>query len=110
MRRGELFRVARPAGSADPKASRVYVVVGRREIIDSRYSTVICAPIYSTYAGLASQVPAGPAEGLKHESCIQCDALVSIEKARLTDYVGALGPGKIAALDQALRVALDIEE
>jgi mRNA-degrading endonuclease toxin of MazEF toxin-antitoxin module len=45
---------------------------------------------------------------LKHESCIQCNTLVSIEKARLTDYVRHLGEAKIAALNKALRVALDL--
>lgn len=108
MRRGQLFRVQR-ATTTDPKASRVYAIVSRPEIIESRYSTVICAPVYSSYSGLASQVPVGTDEGLKHDSCIQCDGLISIEKARLTDYVGTLGPEKLAALNQALRVALDLE-
>jgi mRNA interferase MazF len=109
VRRGELYRVWRATGN-DPRASRVYVIVSRPEIIESRYSTVICAPVYSSYAGLASQVPIGPDEGLKHESCIQCDALVSIEKARLSDYIGPLGREKLAALNQALRVALELDQ
>ena len=108
MRRGQLFRIWR-ATATDPKASRVYVIVSRPEFIESRYSTVICAPVYSSYSGLASQVPVGLGEGLKHDSCIQCDALLSIEKSRLTDYVGALGPEKIAALNRALRIALDLD-
>lgn len=107
MRRGQLFRVWR-ASQTDPKASRVFVIVSRQELIESRYSTVICAPVYSVYSGLASQVPVGPAEGLKHESCIQCDALISIEKSQLTDYIGTLGPDKRDALDRALRIALDL--
>jgi mRNA interferase MazF len=107
MRRGQLFRVWH-AGRGDPKPSRVFVVVSRQELVESRYSTVICAPVYTVYAGLASQVPVGPDEGLKHDSCIHCDGLVSIEKAQLTDYIGTLSAEKLAALDQALRVALDL--
>jgi mRNA interferase MazF len=109
MRRGQLYRVPR-ATPTDPRASRVYVVVSRPEIVEARYSTVICAPIYSAYAGLASQVPVGPEEGLKHECSIHCDGLVSIEKTRLTDYVGSLGREKLTALNKALRIALDLED
>jgi mRNA interferase MazF len=42
MRRGDIYRVHRPEG--DPKQYRSYVVISRQILIDSRYSTVICAP------------------------------------------------------------------
>jgi mRNA interferase MazF len=45
------------------------------------------------------------AEGIKHESAIQCDGLMSLEKHRLTDYVGELAPDKLRELDTALIVA-----
>ena len=48
----------------------------------------------------------GTAEGLKHESAIQCDGLMSLEKSRLTDYVGELAFDKLRDLDDALLVAL----
>lgn len=107
MRRGELYRVRRPGG--DPKRQRFFVVVSRQVLIDSRFSTVICAPIYTRGEGLATQVPVGPPEGLKHESWIMCDNLVSLRKEDLTDYVGALASAKFAQLNRALRIALDIE-
>lgn len=59
--------------------------------------------------GLETQLPVGPAEGLKHESCVNCDQLVLIEKRRLTNYVGSLSGPKLRALRHALRVALDVE-
>jgi mRNA interferase MazF len=55
---------------------------------------------------LATQVDLGPDDGLKHESIIHCDALVSLPKLLLTDYVASLKPSQVRALDQALRVAL----
>ncbi len=76
MKRGELYRVAHPSAQ-DPKKFRVFVVVSRQVLIDSRFSTVICAPIYTAYDGLATQVAVGPDEGLKHDSSIHCDELVS---------------------------------
>lgn len=109
MRRGDLFRVAHPS-ARDPKRSRVFVVISRQALIDSRFSTVICAPVYSERLGLSTQVPVGPDEGLKHESSIHCDELVSLPKAVLMNFVGCLsGPG-IRLLDAALRSALDIAD
>ena len=55
MRRGELYRVRRPAG--DRKPARVFVVVSRQPLVDSTYSTVICAPVFTQWHGLPTQVP-----------------------------------------------------
>lgn len=108
MRRGELYRVRRPGGS-DPKKSRVFVVVSRQALIDSRFSTAICAPVYSRCDGLSTQVAIGPEEGLRHPSSIHCDALVSVQKSALTDFVGSLSPARLRQLDEALRIALAVE-
>lgn len=107
MRRGELFRVRNPS-RRDPKKSRVFVVVSRQILIDSRFPTVVCAPIYSSYDALSTQVRVGIDEGLKHESSIHCDELVSLPKSMLTDFVGTLSDSTIQQLDVALMVALDI--
>ena len=104
MRRGELYRVRRPPG--DPKPARVFVVVSRQPLIDSTYSTVICAPVFTQWHGLPTQVSVSTAEGLKHERAIQCDGLMSLGKSSLTDYVGELAPDKLRELDEALLVAL----
>lgn len=107
MRRGELYRVYK-ASKSDPKRSRVFVVVSRQVLIDSAYTTVVCAPIYSAYDGLASQVAVGVTEGLKHDSAVHCDELISIPKSSLTDYVGKLVDKKLNELDEALAVAVGI--
>lgn len=106
MKRGELYRVAHP--SRDPKKFRVFVIVSRQVLIDSPFSTVVCAPIYTAYDGLASQIPVGQDEGLKHDSSIHCDELVSLPKSALTNFIGTLPPKKMEALNQALKIALDI--
>jgi len=97
--------VRRP-GVGDPRQSRVFVVVSRQTLVDSRFSTVVCAPVYTRRDALATQVDVGPDDGLKHESSIHCDALVSLSKSVLTDQVASLAPARIRALDEALRVAL----
>ena len=107
MRRGELYRVKHPS-ARDPKKFRVFIVVSRQVLIDSRFSAVICAPVYTAYAGLATQVPIGIAEGMKHDCSIHCDELVSIPKSMLTDFMGMLPRSKKLLLDKALKLALEL--
>jgi len=109
VRRGELYRVAHPSRK-DPKRFRVFVVVSRQILIDSRFSTVTCAPVYSVHEGLSTQVSVGVAEGLKHESSVHCDELVSLPKSALTHFVGTLPAAKVDDLNRALRIALDIPD
>lgn len=109
MKRGDLYRVAHPSGK-DPKKFRVFVVVSRQAVIESRFSTVVCAPVYSVHDGLSTQVLVGIEEGLKHDSSIHCDELVSLPKSMLTNYIGTLSPQKIRAINQSLRIALDISD
>jgi mRNA interferase MazF len=106
VKRGELYRVAKPGG--DPKSHRTFVIVSRQVLIDSKFSTVICAPVFTSGQGLSTQVPIGPEEGLKRASWIMCDNLVSLRKADLTNYVGSLSGAKIGNLNNALQMALDL--
>jgi mRNA interferase MazF len=94
VKRGELYLVRKP-GSRDPRKQRVFVIVSRQALIDSKFSTLICAPVYSRHDGLSSQVSAGQDVGLKQDSSIHCDELVSLPKGVLTHYVGALSRSKL---------------
>jgi mRNA interferase MazF len=105
MKRGGLYRVNR-GSPYDPKRQRVFLVVSRQTVIDSAFSTVICAPVYSRYGGLPTQIEAGADEGLKHDSAVYCDELVSLPKSMLTDYIGALSDDKMELVNAALRIAL----
>ena len=105
MSRGDFYRVSKPS-SRDPKRFRVFVVVSRQVLIESKFSTVVCAPVYSARHGLATQVPVGADEGLRHDSSVHCDELVSLPKSMLTSFVGSLHPRRVAELDRALTAAL----
>ncbi len=106
MTRGELYRVRHPRG--DPKRSRVFCIVSRSTLIGSSFSTLTCAPIYSVRHGLSTQVLVGPEEGLKHDSAIHCDELVSLPKSALTDFVGTLSGPRLRELNRALAIALEL--
>lgn len=99
MKRGELYLVQK----------RPFVIVSRDIVADSRLATLICAPVYSRHDGLSTQVRVGAAEGLKHESSIHCDELVSLPKSALTHYIGALKPAGLDELNTALAVALGLD-
>jgi mRNA interferase MazF len=107
MERGELYRVEKPT-QREPKKSRVYVIVSRQKFILSNYQTVVCAPIYTNQNGLLTEVYVGVGEGLKHDSAIRCDELVSLPKSALTNYIGKLSAQKIIELNEALKVALEL--
>jgi mRNA interferase MazF len=107
VRRGELYRVAHPTAK-DPKRSRTFCIVSRQILIESKYSTVICAPVYTTYDGLATQVSLDVADGMKHPCGIHCDNLVSLQKSVLTNFVATLSEEKLSELNQALATALEL--
>jgi mRNA interferase MazF len=51
----------------------------------------------------------GLAEGLKKDSSVHCDELVSLPKAMLTHYVGSLAAPRMSEFDVALGVALGLD-
>ena len=108
MRRGDVFLV-RKRGQSDPRKQRAFVVVSRQILVDSKFSTVICAPVYTRHDGLSTQVAIGIDEGMKHESSIHCDELVSLPKTMLTRFISRLDGQKLVELDGALTVALDLD-
>lgn len=91
-----------------PETISHFCIVSRPALIDSRFSTVVCAPVFSNGEGLSTQVAIGPDEGIKHPSWIMCDNLVSIRKSELSDYVGSLSSTKLTELNEALKMALDL--
>jgi mRNA interferase MazF len=107
MKRGDLYRVYRGSKN-DPKKHRVFLVVSRQTLIEQSFSSVICAPVYTNYRGFPTQVEVGIDEGLKHDSAVFCDDLISIPKSILTDYIGTLSDTKMELINAAIRIALAI--
>jgi len=108
LSRGEVYLVSPPPGT-DPKRARAVVVVSRQTLCDSKADKVICAPINTNVDGRSTEVAVGVDDGLKHDSVINCDQLILVPKVVLRNYIGALSPKKLAALRDALRIALAVE-
>lgn len=108
MKRGDLYRIEKPS-KRDPKRFRVYVIVSRNDLFATNFPTVICAPIYSNCIGLPTEIEVGIDVGLKHDSCVRCEELISVAKSDLTNFIGSLSPQKVRELNQALKIALEID-
>jgi mRNA interferase MazF len=55
-------------------------------------------------------VRVGTAEGLKAESSIHCDELVSLQKSLLTHHVGSLRQSVVEEMNRALAISLALDE
>jgi mRNA interferase MazF len=108
MIRGDLISPTSAGG--DPNQYRTFVVVSRQVLSDSRFSTVVCAPVFSSGDALSTPVASGPTAGLNHECWIMCDNFASLSKSALTAYVGVLSPAKVGELNRALKMVLDPTE
>lgn len=107
MRRGDVYLIEQ-AGAGGVQQQRLFVVISRQLAIDSALATVICAPVFHSYDGLATQIQVGAADGLPYDGSIHCEALVSLPKAALSRLIGRLGAAKLKAVEKALTVALDL--
>jgi mRNA interferase MazF len=101
VRRGEIWRYR----FKSPDKLRPVVVLSRPDVIGLLH-TVMVAPVTSTLRGAPSEVAIGVAEGLKHPSAVNLDHVQTVEKARLTGYVGSLPPEKMRAVCRALAIAV----
>lgn len=101
VRRGEIWRYR----FKSPDKLRPVVVLSRPDVIGLLH-TVMVAPVTSTLRGAPSEVAIGVAEGLKHPSAVNLDHVQTVEKARLTGYVGSLAPERMRAVCRALAIAV----
>jgi mRNA interferase MazF len=100
IKRGEIWQYS----FSRPDKRRPVLVLTRPEVIDLLH-TVMVAPITSTIHGAPSEVIIGIDEGLKRDSAINLDHVQTVDKARLTHFLGTVGPQKMNAVCRALAIA-----
>ena len=100
VNRGEIWQYRFQA----PDKKRPVLVLSRQEVIPLLH-TVMVAPITSTRRGTPSEVAVGPEEGLKHDSAINLDHVQTIERARLTSFVGSLNATQMRKVCRGLAIA-----
>jgi mRNA interferase MazF len=80
--------------------------MSRDAFIRAPYSTVVAIPVYTSASGVRTEVPVGPEEGLAHASVLRCDEITSVQKGRLTDFVGTLSESRMGEVSDAIKLAL----
>jgi len=103
VNRGDIYEADLPVGGRRPAA-----VVSRDTLIPL-LTAVTVAGITSTIRGLPTEVRVGAEHGLDRDSAINCNHLATLPKVRLGRSRGRLGPGELARLDHALRIALALD-
>src|SRR5262245_10473977 len=93
VNRGEIWMYA----FKRPDRRRPVLVMTRQNVIEL-LNWVMVAPITSTIHGVPSEVVVGIEEGLKAESAINLDNVQSVERSKLTQYIGSLDPAKMTAV------------
>jgi mRNA interferase MazF len=100
VRRGEIWQYT----FSRPDKRRPVLVLTRPEVIEL-LRTVMVAPITSTIYGAPSEVIIGVDEGLKQDSAINLDHVQTVDKGKLSRFIGTVGPQKMKAVCRALSVA-----
>lgn len=85
------------------------VLILTREAVRPYLARLTVAPITSTIRGLSTEVPVGSANGLDHDSVVNCDSVVTIPKSTLGRHLGHLLPHQESALAEAILAAYDLD-
>lgn len=88
-----------------PDKRRPVLILTRQQAI-SLLSTVTVAPITSQIRGAPGEVLLGPEVGLKTVSVAALDKVQTVDKSRLTHFIGTLSEEKMAEACEALAIAL----
>ena len=109
MKRGDIYRAnLDPVLGSEQGGTRPVVIVQNNRGNQSS-PTVIVAPITSQRKKLTQKthVAVNPPEGgLKYPSLILCEQLRTLEKSRLSRYLGTLSAPTLQLVDDALQQAL----
>ena len=103
MKRGEVWWVEFP----DPAGQRPAVLVSRNEAYRIR-SAITVVPLTRTIRDIPTEVLLGPAEGVPKKSVANADNVTTVAKRRLQQHLATLSTGRLAALDRAIKFALDL--
>ncbi len=110
-RRGEVWRVNfNPGRGSEQRGIRPALII--QNDVGNRYApTTIVAAITATIKLYPVTVflEKGRA-GLTRDSIVNLAQMLTIDKRRLTKRLGRLDPGKMAAVDEAIRVSLGLPD
>src|SRR5205085_10863481 len=101
--RGDVFDVDLPGVGQHP------VVIVTRDAAIPILPSIMGVMVTSKAHGSPAEVPLGPPDGLDHECVATADNIFTVPKRELRTRRGRLSPAALAALDDALRIALALD-
>ena len=102
MNRGDVYEAPVPGG-VHP------VVIVTRDRAIPILSNVCVVAVTSRLRGLPTEVVLGPAQGLARECVANADNVFTIPKKALARRRGTLGAQELSQLNEALRIALELD-
>lgn len=87
-----------------PDKRRPVLVLSRPSLLGV-LQTVTVAAVTSSLRGVPTEVTLGLDEGLKHQSCVNLCNVFTVPQEQLRTYIGALSPGKMQSVCDALAIA-----
>ena len=85
------------------------VIILTRDPMGRLLNAVLTAPVTSTVRGVTTEVPVGPADGVRLASVANLDQAQLVARSRLLRRVGRARPETMAAICNALAVAVACE-
>ena len=108
IQRGDIYLAdLRPTVGSEQSGVRPVLIVQNN--VGNKYSpTVIAAAITSrrTKASLPTHVQVGKAPGMFPDSIIMLEQLRTLDKSRLLDYISAVQPDTMLAVNQAINISV----
>ena len=109
MKRGEIYRASLDPVVGSEQGGVRPVLIVQNDIGNRHSPTVIVAAITTSAKkpGLPTHVPlAAKDSGLKRDSVVLLEQVRTLEKTRLTCFLGAVPPETMQKVDRALRLSL----
>jgi len=105
--RGDVVICAAPGDYGKPRPA----VVVQSDLFNATHSSIVVCLITSHLEDaplFRIPVPTSTKTGLKVPSQVMVDKVIAIPRNRITHRAGALGPGTVKEIEEALRVWLDL--
>ena len=116
MKRGEVWQANLSPRSGSEQQGRRPVVILSNDGFNRTpgWRSIIVVPVSSSArqaarGATAVPLPAGVG-GLNQDSVALCHQITTLDRAKLTSLLGALGAGELAAIEAGVRAALDLPE
>ncbi len=103
MRRAEIWWAELPP----PVGNRPVVILTRDAVLHS-IDSIVVALVTRTIRGLPTEVILGRRQGLSARCVVNLDNILTVPRHRLKRLVGSCNTEKVAELDEAIKVSLDV--